>query len=141
MKKVNEKISEETNLDDFEVISRNLIQGKDLNPFGNVFGGQMLSWLDESSYIYLVTKTGYSNFVTVNMNDVNFHAPAKLGDVITFYGKIIRTGKSSATVRNRAFVHEVGSDLKKEIINCTITFVALKNGKSFPFFTKKDRKK
>jgi len=130
---INNKTSD---LEDYEVISRHLIQGKDLNPFGNVFGGQMLSWLDESSYIYLVTKTGYSNFVTVNMDNVNFRAPAKLGDVITFYGKLLNTGKSSATVSNSAFVHEPGRDSKIEIINCSITFVALKNGKPFPFFKK-----
>jgi len=122
---------------DFDLISRHLILSKDLNPFGNVFGGQVLSWLDESSYIYLVTKTGYPNFVTVNMDNVNFTAPAKLGDVMTFYGKILKTGKSSATVSNSAFVIEPGKDSKKEIISCTITFVALKDGKPFPFFSKK----
>ena len=135
MKKNN--ISHPEDLKDFEVISRHLILGKDLNPFGNVFGGQMLSWLDESSYVFLVSKTGFSNFVTVNMENVNFHAPAKLGDVIAFYGKIISTGKSSATVTNRAFVHEPGSELKTEIINCNITFVALQNGKPFAFFSGK----
>jgi len=118
----------------FELISRHLILARDLNPFGNVFGGQMLSWLDESSFVFLVEKSGYPNFVTVSLEDVIFHAPAHLGDTVTFYGKIIRLGKSSVTVRNRAVVLDPGSDNLREIINCTISFVALRDGKPFPYF-------
>lgn len=123
---------------DYNLISRHLVLSRDLNPFGNVFGGQMLSWLDETSYVFLVHETGYSNFVTVAMEDVKFHAPAVLGDTVSFYGKIINTGRSSATVRNRAFVHNTKTGNKTEIINCTVTFVALKNGRPFPFFSQKN---
>jgi acyl-CoA hydrolase len=127
-------------LNEFDIISRHLILARDLNPFGNVFGGQMLSWLDESSFIYLVHKTGHSNFVTVGMEDVNFRAPARLGDTATFYGRIVRTGKSSVTVRNRAFVHEPGTERRREIINCLISFVAMKDQKPYPYFLSDDFK-
>lgn len=121
-------------LDDFDIVTRHIVMEKDLNAFGNLFGGAILGWLDEASALYVMEKIGYANFVTVSLTDVNFKAPGRRGDAIVIYCRTLKTGKSSITVQTRALAHEPVTGDKREIITCTITFVCLENGAPFAFF-------
>ncbi|HNJ04745.1 MAG TPA: hotdog domain-containing protein, partial [Leptospiraceae bacterium] len=64
----------------FDIVTRHLVMEKDLNAFGNLFGGNMLAWIDEASALYVMEQIGFANFVTVSFDDVNFKAPARRGD-------------------------------------------------------------
>ncbi|MCB1168994.1 MAG: acyl-CoA thioesterase [Leptospiraceae bacterium] len=133
-------------LKDFHIVTRHLVMEKDLNYHGNLYGGTMLAWLDESSALYVMETIGYTNFVTAGMENVRFKSPARSGEAVVFYCRTASTGKSSITVQTRAFVHDPISDRKDEIINCSITFVCLKDGKPFAYFespeyrSRKDRR-
>ncbi|MCB1172207.1 MAG: acyl-CoA thioesterase [Leptospiraceae bacterium] len=118
----------------YELATRHLVMEKDLNYFGNLFGGAMLAWLDEASAAYLMDKIGYANFVTLKLEDVFFKAPAKRGDALAIYCKILNTGRSSISIRTRAWVHIPVSGAKREIIDCKITFVCLQEGKPYAYF-------
>jgi len=118
----------------FEIVARHLVMERDLNQFGNAFGGIVLSWIDEGSYLYIVEKTGYGNFVTVSMDGVNFRAPTHKGDCASLFCRIEKIGNSSIVVRSRAFTLDVASGKRREIISCNISFVALKDKKPYPYF-------
>lgn len=128
----------QSELDGFEIVTRHIVMEKDLNAFGNLFGGIMLAWLDEASALFVMQKIGFDNFVTVSLTDVNFKTPARRGNAVVIYSRALKTGRSSITVQTRAFVHEPGTDLKSEVINCTITFVCLRDGQPFPYFESAD---
>ena len=120
-----------------KLITQHLVINRDLNAYGNVFGGTVLSWLDEAGAVYVTGEIGYSNIVTVSMNDVNFRNPAKLGDIIKIYSEVTKTGKSSITLRVDAVIEPVNIE-KKVIIDCQITYVCLDEaGKPFPYFNLK----
>jgi acyl-CoA thioesterase YciA len=116
-------------------VTQHMVMLKDLNPHGNVFGGIMLAWIDEAAAIFAMNKLAYTNIVTVNMDDINFKTPGKNGDIIQIYAKMERFGKSSFTVRTTCISISRTMQMKREVINCKVTFVCLDDAnKPFPFF-------
>ena len=108
----------EKELKDFHIVTRHLVMEKDLNYHGNLYGGTMLAWLDESSALYVMESIGYTNFVTAGMENVRFKSPARSGEAVVFYCRTAEIGRSSITVQTRAFVHDPLTDRKDEIIVC-----------------------
>lgn len=78
--------------------SRRLIKHEDLNPANRLFGGRLLEWIDEEAAIYATCKLSNKRIVTKLISEINFVAPAKLGDVIEFGLDVIAVGTSSITV-------------------------------------------
>jgi len=118
-----------------DLVTQHIVMSKDLNAHGNLFGGIMLGWLDEAAAIYGMNQIGYTNIVTVNMDDVNFKTPARNGDIIQIYAQVEKYRKSSFVVHTKAISVEMKSHRQREIIDCRITFVCLdEKGKVFPFF-------
>src|SRR5262252_4622263 len=70
---------------------------KDTNAYGTIFGGVILSYIDLAGAIEV--RRHYSHrFVTKAMREVAFVAPVHLGDLVTFFTRIARTGRTSVTV-------------------------------------------
>jgi len=123
-----------TPLEGFDPVTRHLVIERDLNPAGNLFGGTVLAWLDESTAVYVMGRIGYTDLVTVSMDDVNFKAPGHRGDIVSIHSRIVRTGSSSVTAETKAFVEEPASGERREMISCTVTFVCLRNRKKYEYF-------
>jgi acyl-CoA thioesterase YciA len=75
----------------------------DTNPVGTVFGGVLLSYIDQAGVVGAVFEIGRHGWprqplVTVAMNAVEFHQPVFVGDVVSFWTRIIRVGTTSITV-------------------------------------------
>ncbi|MDA1183518.1 MAG: acyl-CoA thioesterase [Acidobacteria bacterium] len=75
-----------------------LLLPKDTNPFGTIFGGVILSHIDLASAVE-ARKTAPLRYVTRAMNQVEFHQPVFVGDVVSFYTKTVRIGRTSITVQ------------------------------------------
>lgn len=70
---------------------------RDTNPGGTIFGGVILSYLDQAGGIE-ARRHADKLFVTVAIRGVEFIAPVYVGDVISFYAKTVKVGRSSVTV-------------------------------------------
>lgn len=123
------------NLENMDLVTQHIVMSKDLNAHGNLFGGIMMAWIDEAAAIYGMNQIGYTNIVTVNIDDVNFKTPGRNGDIVQIYAKIEKYGRTSFVVHTTAFTIGMHTQQKREIINCKVTFVCLDEmGKGFPFF-------
>jgi acyl-CoA thioesterase YciA len=76
---------------------------KDTNPHGTIFGGVILSHLDQAgaigAYREILNAGGKRPFlVTVAMNRVEFRKPVLVGDVVRFLTKLVRFGRTSITM-------------------------------------------
>jgi acyl-CoA thioesterase YciA len=76
---------------------------RDTNPHGTIFGGVILSYLDQAGAIGArreVIRAGGPppSLVTVAMNRVEFKKPVLVGDVVRFLVRLVRIGRSSVTV-------------------------------------------
>lgn len=79
--------------------SRKLIKPQDLNAHGTLFGGAVLSWIDEEAAIFVLCQLGKGNIVTKYMSEINFVNSAKLGEVIEIGMETVKFGKTSITVK------------------------------------------
>ena len=77
---------------------RVLLLPKDTNAYGTIFGGVILSHIDLASAIE-ARRAGPHRFVTKAMREVEFHEPVFVGDIVSFYTKTQRIGRTSVTVR------------------------------------------
>ena len=71
---------------------------KDTNPLGTIFGGVILSNIDLASGVE-ARKTAPHRYVTKAMREVEFHEPVFLGDVVSFFTRTVRIGRTSITIR------------------------------------------
>jgi acyl-CoA hydrolase len=79
--------------------SRKIIKPQDLNPNGTLFGGVVLSWIDEEAAIYVLCQLAKGRIVTKYMSEINFVSSAKLGDVIEIGMETVKFGRTSITVK------------------------------------------
>lgn len=76
---------------------------RDTNPYGTIFGGVILSYLDQAGALGArreVLRAGGPQplLVSVAMNRVEFHQPVLVGDVVRFLTRLVRFGRTSITV-------------------------------------------
>jgi acyl-CoA thioesterase YciA len=64
----------------------------------NLFGGTMMSWLDEAGFIYAKKITGRSRMVTKSFEKIDFKVPVKVDSVIDISGKILEKRSKGITV-------------------------------------------
>ena len=79
--------------------SRKIIKPQDLNNNGTLFGGAVLSWIDEEAAIFVACQLGKKNIVTKYMSEINFVHSGELGDVIEIGMETVNFGTTSITVR------------------------------------------
>lgn len=82
----------------FERTYRKLVMYADLNAAGTIFGGQLVSWMDEASAIYAGEKMKTRRLVTKKISELVFNEPANLGDLLEVWCKITKAGNTSLTV-------------------------------------------
>ncbi|WOT06955.1 acyl-CoA thioesterase [Shewanella youngdeokensis] len=78
--------------------SRRFIKPEHLNPANSLFGGQLLSWIDEEAAIFAGCQMKSPRNVTKLISEVNFMTPARQGDVIEFGLALVSVGSSSITI-------------------------------------------
>ena len=77
---------------------RVLMMPRDTNAHGTIFGGVILSYLDQAGAIE-ARRQGSQFMVTVSMDKVVFLEPVFVGDLVSFWTETTRIGKTSITVR------------------------------------------
>jgi acyl-CoA hydrolase len=101
------------------LVTTHLIKEFDLGLNGNLYGGRMLDWLDESGALF-VHELYNEYFVTYKIGEIVFHKPVKKGTIIKFFVKNVETRKSSVsfeiTVKN-------GNDI--EVLTAFMVFVCI----------------
>jgi len=85
--------------------TRKWVKPEDLNAHGTLFGGRLLSWIDEEAAIYAIVQLETNGCVTKYMSEINFINSARQGDIIELGIKAIHFGNTSITltceVRNK----------------------------------------
>lgn len=84
--------------DDLQPKSRVLMMPRDTNAAGTIFGGVILSYIDQAGAEEAICQ-GARRVVTVAMNQVVFHEPVYVGDLVSFYTELISVGRTSVTVK------------------------------------------
>jgi acyl-CoA thioesterase YciA len=76
---------------------RVVMMPRDTNPLGTIFGGLILSYIDQAGAIE-ARRHSDKKMVTVAMHEVKFIAPVFVGDLVSFYTETLKIGRTSITI-------------------------------------------
>lgn len=74
-----------------------LVMPGDLNPYGFLFGGTLLAWVDEACWITASIDFPDCHFVTVAMDRVEFRRSVRQGTILSIQSTLERKGHTSVT--------------------------------------------
>ncbi|MBL1218718.1 MAG: acyl-CoA thioesterase [Planctomycetes bacterium] len=108
---------------------------RDTNHYGVVFGGVILSHIDQAGFVE-ARKHGNHRWVTVAIEEVVFHRPVRVGDVVNFWTRTTRTGTTSVGVHVLVQVERFETGDVEDVTEATLTYVAVDaDGQPIPFLT------
>src|SRR5579885_212255 len=96
----------------------------DANPNGDIFGGWLLSQMDLAGGS-LAAQRARGRCATVAVDGMVFHEPVFVGDEVSCYGEIVRTGRSSITTRIEAWRRNLASGEVRKVTQAIFTYVAI----------------
>ncbi|MDP6602372.1 MAG: acyl-CoA thioesterase [Phycisphaerales bacterium] len=106
---------------------------RDSNVYGTIFGGVILSYLDQSAFIE-ARRHGLHRWVTASVDRVDFRKPVFIGDVVRFLTRTVRTGTTSVTVDVAVEAERFDCGERVIVTEATLTMVSVcENGKPIPF--------
>ena len=77
---------------------RVVMMPRDVNPQGSIFGGVLMSLIDQAAWIEALRQAPHHRYVTVAIDRVEFHCPVLVGDVVSLWANATRVGRTSITV-------------------------------------------
>jgi acyl-CoA thioesterase YciA len=102
-------------------------QPSDANVHGDVFGGWIMSQVDIAGSIP-ASRRANGRVATVAVNSFLFKQPVFVGDLLSFYADIVKTGTTSVTVQVEVYAQRMR--LQEEVVKvteATLTYVATGN--------------
>lgn len=109
-----------------------MLPGK-ANWAGNIHGGEIMKMMDSAAFA-AASRYCHCNVVTARVDELIFHQPVKVGDLVTCKVKIIFTGNSSMEIKTTISVDDLEEGHSSILVlSAFITMVALdRNGKPSP---------
>ena len=105
------------------MISHKLVLPEHLNHYGYLFGGWLLHWVDEHSYIAVNLDMPGNRFVTIGLDQVVFKKSITMGSVLSFDINRIKLGNSSASYSVKVLCDSIETGDEELVFETNITFV------------------
>ena len=117
-------MTEKTAPPDVEPAIRMIAMPADTNSSGDIFGGWLMSMMDlaGSNVAYERAK---GRVATVAVNEIEFHRPVMVGDLVSCYATVIRTGRTSLATKVEVWVRGRSGGDPIKVTEGEFTFVAI----------------
>ena len=100
----------------------------DLNQNGDVFGGWVMAQVDVAGAIPAMHRAR-GKVATVSVNSFQFKQAISVGDIVSFYAEIVRSGRTSVTVKVEVYAERNLEDLfVVKVTEAELTYVAIDAG-------------
>ncbi|MEW6513910.1 MAG: acyl-CoA thioesterase [Pseudomonadota bacterium] len=108
-----------------EPVLRVMPMPADVNAAGDIFGGWVMAQVDIAGAIPAMRRAR-GRIATVAVNSFLFKQPISVGDVVSFYAKIVNTGRTSITVDVQVFAERnPAHPIVVKVTEATLTYVCL----------------
>ena len=107
-----------------ELTVRLLAMPADTNANGDIFGGWVLSQMDQAGGIAAVERA-QGRVVTIAVEAMTFIRPVKVGDVLCVYTSVDKVGRTSMKLHIEAWAQRFRSHVREKVTVATFTFVAI----------------
>ena len=108
-----------------QLISSHICLTKGLGVHSNMFGGVLLSYLDQAGGVLAAQACETPRMVTVKMDEVEFLLPVRSGNIIKIYGEVTAFGNTSVTLRLEARKESAYTREQKLVCSTNIKFVRI----------------
>jgi acyl-CoA thioesterase YciA len=105
-------------------IVRVIAMPADANPNGDIFAG-WLFWQMDLAGGNLAERRALGRCTTVAVDRTVFHEPVVIGDEVSCYCEIVKTGRTSMGVRIEAWRRPRGSEELRKVTEAIFTYVAI----------------
>lgn len=124
-----ESMADHTPKDAHEVPSdspviRMIAMPSDTNPAGDIFGGWLMAHMDLAAG-NVATRRAKGRAATVAVEAMSFLSPVLVGDEVSFYGRVIATGRTSLRIRIEAWRRKREAEEMIKVTEAIFTFVAI----------------
>jgi acyl-CoA thioesterase YciA len=110
--------------EDREPTTRVVPMPADTNAAGDIFGGWIMAQVDLAGAIVAIRRAR-GRVVTIAVNEFQFHEPVFVGDVISCYAEVRKTGKTSITVFVEVYAQRGRLEDCIKVTEATLTYVAV----------------
>ena len=108
-----------------DMILRTLAMPADTNAAGDIFGGWLMAQVDIAGSIVAIRRAD-GRVATVAVHDFTFLKPVFVGDLVSIYARLIKTGTSSLQVAVEAYAERRrGIEECHKVATATLTYVAV----------------
>ena len=119
------ELDEPTKLPDREPVLRVVPMPADANQYGDIFGGWIMSQVDIAGSVP-AARRARGRTATVAVNSFVFKEPVFVGDLVSFYAEIVRTGRTSITVAVEVYAQRNPDDvICVKVTEASLTYVAV----------------
>ncbi|MBA3590512.1 MAG: acyl-CoA thioesterase [Methylibium sp.] len=110
---------------DLELVMRVMPMPADANANGDIFGGWIMAQADLAGAV-LPARIARGRIVTVAVNQFIFKQPVSVGDLLSFYAKVERIGRTSMTVHLEVYAERNPADpVVCKVTEANFTYVAI----------------
>ena len=103
---------------------RTIAMPADTNANGDIFGGWVMSQMDQAGGIAGVDRA-QGRVVTVAVDAMTFIRPVRVGDVLCVYTRIGRIGRTSMKIEVEAWARRFRTQTREKVTEATFTFVSI----------------
>ncbi len=97
----------------------------DCNANGDIFGGWVMAQVDLAGSV-LPARYTQGRMTTVSVNEFVFKQPVRVGDILSFYSKVSRIGRTSITVKVEVYAeHYFRQGQYMKVTEASLTYVAI----------------
>ena len=110
---------------DRQLVMRVMPMPADANGNGDIFGGWIMAQVDLAGAV-LPARIAKGRIATVAVNQFVFKQPVSMGDLLSFYAKVERVGRTSITVNIEVYAERNPADLHVvKVTEANVTYVAI----------------
>jgi acyl-CoA thioesterase YciA len=120
-----------------ELITTYICKKGDIGVHDNMFGGTLISLIDDASAAYAAQICDTPRIVTIMIDQLVFKKPVKVNNLLKIYGKVIEFGNTSVSLYIEVRKHNVYTGAQEIVTYTNIKFVRIdEDGNSIPIFDK-----
>jgi len=110
---------------DRELVLRVMPLPADVNANGDIFGGWIMAQVDLAGAV-LPSRIAKGRIATVAVNEFIFKQPVSLGDLLSFYARVTRIGRTSISVHVEVYAERNPAELHVvKVTEADLTYVAI----------------
>ena len=110
---------------DSRIVISEVMMPSQANPNGNVHGGEIMKLMDSAAYA-AARRYARSNVVTARVDELEFHLPIRIGDLVVVTADIVYVGHSSMEVAVNVIVEDLDDGGDPQLgLSAYFTMVAL----------------